>query len=203
MALSAWKPSERREPSPDHRGEKDTSAIHAAVGQALSRYEHLESVLTRLFQLLCETPFFAACRAYGVVESSFTKASMLQAAMDAFFARREPFDREYHKAVKVLLAAYQASHQYRNNIAHGIAVGFYLGDGTHSGYFLCPPSYATKKVATIDPREVYLLGAAYWYNVEDINHYASRFTEMLGETMRLIREINMKYAVLKDHQFHP
>jgi hypothetical protein len=200
MTLAPWKPSEKTEPSPEHRGEVDPSAIHTAVGQALSQFEHLESGLTRLFQLLCETPSFAACRAYGVVESPFTKAGMLRAAMEVFFARRVPLDAEYHSAMKALFAAYEVSHQYRNNIAHGMAVGFFLSDGTHSGYFLCPPSYATKKVAKV---ETYILGAAYWYNVEDIQHYSKRFTEMLGEAMRLIQEVNKKYAVLKDEQFHP
>jgi hypothetical protein len=203
MALSDWKPTEKKVPSLEHRGEKETSLLHTSVGQALSQWEHLESGLTRLFQLLCETPSFAACRAYGTLESSYARAGLLRAAMEVFFARREPFDSEYHAAMKTLFAAYEKAQQYRNNIAHGIAVGFYLSNGAHSGYFLCPPSYATKKVEKIDPREVYLLGAAYWYNFEDINHYTKRFTEMLSETMRLIMEVNKKYAVLKDSQFHP
>src|SRR5580658_9098583 len=99
MALSSWKPTDNTVPSPEHRGETDTSALYTAVGTALSRFEHLESGLTRLFQLLCETPSFAACRAYGMVESPFTKSSMLRAAMDVFFARREQFDSENHKAM--------------------------------------------------------------------------------------------------------
>jgi hypothetical protein len=203
MTLANWKATENRVPSATHKGEPNTVLIHMEVGRALSQWEHLESGLTRLFQVLCETPHFAACRAYGVVESSFTKTVMLGAAADAFFARRDPFDTEYHKAVKSLFGACQGAQQYRNNIAHGIAVGFHLSDGTSSGYFLSPPSYATKKVKKIDPREVYLLGAAYWYNVSDIDHYTRRFSELLGETMKLIQEVNKKYAVLKDSQLHP
>ena len=203
MALAAWKPTDKTKPSPTHRGEKDPSVIYTAVGQALSRWEHLESGLTRLFQLMCETPFFAACRAYGVVESSFTKEGMLQAATKAFFARREALDCGHHKDMKALFSAYHSSQQYRNNIAHGMAVSFHLTDRTLSGYFLCPPSYASKKLDQIKPDGVYLLGAAYWYNGEDICHYANRFTDLLSETMRLIQDVNRKYAVLKDEQFHP
>jgi hypothetical protein len=203
MALSPWKPLEDKLPSSTRKGEQETSAIYTAVGNALSRWEHMESGLTRLFQLLCETPGFAACRAYGTIESSYTKAGMLRAAMKAFFANREPFDKENHDAVNALLSAYQVAQQYRNNIAHGIAVGFFLSDGTHSWYFLCPPSYASKKVERIDPREVYLLGAAYWYKAQDIDYYAKRFEELLAETMRLIQDVNKKYRVLQDGQFHP
>lgn len=203
MGLSDWKPTEKTVPSRDHRGESDTASIHTAVGEALSQWEHLEMGLTRLFQLLCETRSFAACRAYGTLESSFARGNMLRAAANVFFARREPFDSENHAAMKELFAAYENAQKYRNNIAHGIGVGFFLTTGGHSGYFLCPPSYATKKVEKIDPREVYLLGAAYWYNVADIELYVARFTEMLAETMRLIQEVNKKYGVLTNSEFHP
>jgi hypothetical protein len=128
---------------------------------------------------------------------------MLKVAMEAFFARREPFDTENHKKVKALLAAYQKGQEFRNNIAHGTAIGFFLKDGSHSGYFLCPPSCATRKVEKIDPREVYLFGAAYWYDVADISHYTKRFVEMMSETMRIIQAINAKYTVLRPEQFHP
>jgi hypothetical protein len=127
---------------------------------------------------------------------------MLRAAAEAFFALRNP-DPENQKAIKALLSAYKDAQQYRNNIAHGMAVGFHLKDGAHSGYFLCPPSYASKKVEKINPREIYLLGAKYWYNTADLDHYAKRFEELLSETMTIILRVNKKYCVLKDHQFHP
>jgi hypothetical protein len=202
MALSTWKATESKLPSPTHRGEASPETIYVEVGRALSQWEHFESGLTRLFQVLCETPHFAACRAYGVVESSFTKSTMLRAASDAFFSRRNSFDTEYHKDMKKLFAVYQDSQQYRNNIAHGMAVGFHLLDGSFSGYFLSPPSYATKKIKDI-PNQVYLFGAAYWYNAKDTEHYAKRFSDLLKETMKLIQDVNKKYAVLKDSQLHP
>ncbi len=66
--------------------------------------------------------------------------------MEAFVERRHPFDAEHLKGMKALFKAYQDAQEYRNNIAHGVAVAFYLSDGTHSKYFLCPPSCATRKV---------------------------------------------------------
>jgi hypothetical protein len=203
MALSKWKPTDAKIPSSSNRGESTTASIHTSVGKALSEWEHMESGLTRLFQLFCESPSFAAARAYGTIESSFSKSNLLRAAMEVFFASRDAIDSELYKDSKSLLSAYQKGQEYRNNIAHGIAVGFRLKDGPHSGYFLCPPSYATKKVAKINPREIYLLGASYWYKADDILHYSNRYTEILAETMRLIQDVNQKYRVLKNEQFHP
>lgn len=203
MALSVWKPTADQIPSPTRRGEPTTLPIYSAVGQALSQWEHMESGLTRLFQLLCESPSFAAARAYGTLESSYAKAGLLRAATDAFFGSKNAINSELHRDMKLLFAAYEKAQQFRNNIAHGMAVGFHLKDGSHSGYFLCPPSYATKKVSKINPREVYLLGASYWYKAEDIVHYANRFTELLAETMLLVQNINGKYAVLRNDQLHP
>ena len=202
VALSAWKPTKGDVPSPTRKGESDFVSIYTGVGKALHQWEHMESGLTRLFQVLCETPNFAACRAYGTIESSFSKSEMLRAAAEAFFAKRNP-DSENQSAIKELLSACKEAQQYRNNIAHGMAVGFHLEDGAHSGYFLCPPSYASKKVGTIDPYEVYLLGAKYWYNTVDLNHYANRFQELLSETMTIIQRVNKKYNILRDDQLHP
>jgi len=203
MALAPWEPTGERKPSPDYKGEKDIAVIHTAVGKALSIWEHLESVLTRLFQLLCETPHFAACRAYGTIESSHVRAGLLRAALDVFVSRRHPFDAGYLKDMQALLSAYQKAQEYRNNIAHGVVLSFYLSDGSHSKYFLCPASSSTRKVEKLTVHEVYLLGAAYWYKVADIENCSTRFTNMIGETMNIIQGVNKKYAVLKDSEFHP
>jgi hypothetical protein len=203
MTLPEWEPHLKIEPAPGHRGESSVEPLYFAVGNALSRWEHLESGLTRLFQLMCESPSFAACRAYGVLDSPFTKAAMLHAATEVFFANRNALESAYRSDLKTLYSAYGKAQQFRNNIAHGIGVGYFLKEGGHSGYFLSPPSYSTRKVAKIDPNEVYLLGASYWYKANDIDHYAKRFTDMLAEVMRLIAAINNHYHVLKDSQLHP
>src|ERR1700676_4505667 len=169
MTLPAWSPTSREIPSATHRGEPDTSQIHSAVGRALSEWELFQSALIKLFQFLCETPSFAACRAYGTVTAASGRLAMLRAAKEVFFASRDPFDGQNDAEMEVLFSAFEKAQQFRNNIAHGISVGFRLSDGSLSGYFLSPPSYATKKVEKISPNEVYLLGASYFYNVADIN----------------------------------
>ena len=155
---------------------------------------------TRLFQLLCETPSLAACRAYGTVESCYGKAQMLRAAAEVFFDTRQPFDEQHSAEIKALISAYERGQQLRNNIAHGMAMGFMLGRN-HSGYFLCPPSGATKKIKR-GHHQHYFDKIAYFYDVADIDYCGERFTSLLKEAMRLIQSINKKYAVLNSQQFH-
>jgi hypothetical protein len=201
MTLAKWIPPEKKIPSKNHPGHITQEPIYAAVGLALSRWEHLESGLTRLFQLLCETPSIAACRAYGTVDSSFLKAQMLRSAATVFFDTRQPFDEEHSTEVKNLLSAYEKAQETRNNIAHGMVTGYArVGENPH-GYFLCPPSGATKKIKR--GNKPYLEKIEYFYDATEIGHCAERFTSLLNETMRLILSINKKHAVLTGLQFHP
>jgi hypothetical protein len=136
-----------------------------------------------------------------MLESSFSKAQLLRAATDSFFRDRNAYDSDLHRELKVLLAAYQKAQEFRNNIAHGMVLQFYLSDKTLSRYFLCPPVYATKKVMKPKPSHMWVLDANYWYKAEDITYYADRFTAMLAETMRLIQTVNEEYVVLKNTEF--
>lgn len=199
MAFSDWNPLPDVSPSPSHRGEAATSVIHTAVGLALSEWEHMESGLARLFQLLCESPAAAAARAYGTMESSYSKEQLLRGANDAFFQDRNAIDSNLHRELKSLFTAYNKAQQFRNNIAHGMTVQWGLPDRSYSGYFLCPPVYATKK--TKKKGGYWPVDATYWYRAEEIRYYAARFTALLAETMRLIQAVNGQYRVLKDGQF--
>jgi hypothetical protein len=208
MMLAAWNPTAKEIPSATHRGELETSQIDAAVGRALSEWEHFQSALGILFQLFCETPSFAASRAYGTVSSASGRAKMLRAAEEVFFGTRDPFDAENDAEMKALFLASEQAQGFRNNIAHGMASGCRIGDdaqgfGSFSGYFLCPPPYATRKVEMIVPKEQYLLEASYFYNVADINHYRDRFTQLVHEAYRLAIEINRKYKILNIKQIIP
>jgi hypothetical protein len=154
MLPKTWLPPEKEIPSDTFVGQVTLAPIYTAVGSALSRWEHLESGLTRLFQLLCETPSLAACRAYGTVESCYGKSQMLRAA------------------------AVEKGQELRNNIAHGMAMGFRLGQH-HGGYFLCPPSGATKKIQR--GNRPYFEKLAYIYDVTDIDYCGEGFSSLLAE----------------------
>jgi hypothetical protein len=200
MPLTKWDAPTKRIPSATYAGHTTLAPIHTAVGAALSNWEHLESGLTRLFQLLCETPSLAAPRAYGTVESCYSKAQMLRAAATVFFDTRHPFDEQHSAEIKALITAYEKGQELRNNIAHGMAMGWLIARNLN-GYFLCPPSGATKKIKRGN-RHIFE-NIAYFYDVADIDYCGKRFTALLAETMRLILSLNQKYAVLTSQQFHP
>jgi hypothetical protein len=202
MALDPWALPVKNIPSGEHSGHGDRESIYLAAGKALSAWEHLESGLTRLFQLLCETPSIAACRAYGVVDSCHLKSQMLRTAAIVFFERHKPFDDKHDDLIKGLITAYERAQQARNNIAHGMVTGYlFVGGGSAVGYFLCPHSGTTKKRKIGDGP--YFEKIDYFYDVSDIQHCFSRFNSLLSETMKLIQSINDKYAVLENWQFHP
>jgi hypothetical protein len=200
MTLAKWTAPEKKIPSETHSGHATPEPIYTAVGRALSRWEHLESGLTRLFQILCETPSLAACRAYGTVESCSLKAQMLRSAATVFFDTREP-DAEHNQGFKDLVAAYEKAQEIRNNIAHGMVTGYMRVGARNHGYYLCPPSGATKKIKR--ENKPYFEKIAYFYDANDIDNCAERFTSLLNEAMGLILSLNNKYAVLTNSQFHP
>lgn len=85
----SWKPVPKIVPSKTFQGEKSTTPIHEAVGRTLSMWEHAESANLKLFQLLCETKSFAACRAYGTLDSVFAKYLAIRCAGEEFFISRD------------------------------------------------------------------------------------------------------------------
>ena len=203
MTIPKWEPTKFVRPSPSHKGEIAPEVVYVEVGRALHAWEHAESALTRLFQVFCESTSIAACRAYGVIESPFTKAQTLRQTAEAFFGRRDLSDSEDYADAKSLIAAYENGSKYRNNIAHGMTVGHHLADNSHSGYFLCPPSYTSKKVKRHATTEVYLLGAEYFYTARDVLHYTERFRVILAEAMRIASNLNEKHSVLPVGELHP
>jgi len=79
MGFSGWKPLVGGVPSLSRKGEPTAAPIHTAVGYALSQWEHMESGLARLFQLLCESPAAALLSAYQKAQE-FSLRAMPQAA---------------------------------------------------------------------------------------------------------------------------
>jgi hypothetical protein len=200
MALKAWNPPAREEPSRQRRGEISTDRIYLAVGRAMSRWEHAESALIKLFQLLCESESLAVCRAYGSIVSAAGRSEALLAASLEFYARREllpPIE------LTSLIKAFGVAGGFRNKIAHGIVTGCDAPDGEHLGYYLMPPSYTTRHRATPRPAERWWLSAKYFYVVSDIESCSSRFEELLMEAMRLLIDMNDRYKMVPYGELHP
>ena len=100
--------------------------------------------------------------------------------------------------LKKLINIYNNTGQYRNQIAHGMAVQPHA-----HGYFLCPPSYASRRRETPNPKERWAVGADYFYRVKEIDHFRLRFEQILKSTMTLVMYLNGKYSVLEGWEFHP
>ncbi len=192
---SAWKPPSRIVPSEAFQGEESTAPIHEAVGRALSMWKHTESGNIKLFQLLCEAKSFAACRAYGTLDSVFSRHLAIRYAAEEFFMSRDEKD---FANLKKLINVYSNTGQYRNQIAHGMAVQPHA-----HGYFLCPPSYASRRREPPRPKERWALGADYFYRVKKIDYIGVRFDQILKSTMTLVMYLNVKYSVLEGGEFHP
>lgn len=192
-----FKQPERVAPSSDYHGEESTAPIHLAVGRALSMWEHAESAWAKGFQLFCEAQSLAAVRAFGTIESVASKNYALRYAALEFFATREPDDAALTKA---LLNVHSKASEYRNEIAHGMA----MQPHAH-GYFLCPASYATKRRKTRPayPSELWGLGADYFYWVHEIDLFRDHFEEILSAVMSLVMYLNEKYDVIEPGEFHP
>lgn len=190
-----WKPPPKIAPSDENQGEKSTAPLHEAVGRALSMWEHMESGNIKLFQLVCETKSFAACRAYGTLDSVFSRHLAIRYAAEEFFTSRDDSD---FVCLKSLVNAYNNTGQYRNQIAHGMAIQPHA-----HGYFLCPPSYASRRRETPRPKERWALGADYFYRVKEIDHFTTRFSQILKSTMSLVMYLNAKYSILEGGEFHP
>ncbi|MFZ3066248.1 MAG: hypothetical protein WA277_13310 [Nitrospirota bacterium] len=190
-----WKAPVRTVPSESFQGEASPSPIHEAVGCTLSKWEHAESGNIKLFQLLCKTKSFAACRAYGTLDSVFSRHLALKYAAEEFFRFR---DKDDHSRLNELINIYNNTGQYRNQVAHGMAVQPHA-----HGYFLCPPSYASRRRGTPIPTEKWGIGADYFYRVKEIDHIGLRFEQILLATMSLIMYLNEKYSILEGREFHP
>ena len=193
----SFKPPKRMLPSADYPGESSTAPIHQAVGRALSSWEHAESAWAKAFQLFCEARSLAAVRAFGTIESVASKSYALRFAALEFFAARAPADA---KLTKALLNVYSKASEFRNQIAHGMA----LQPHAH-GYFLCPASYAAKQRRTrlAYPSEQWGLGADYFYRAQEIDLFRDHFQNILSAVMSLVMYLNEKYAAIEPGEFHP
>jgi len=177
MTISKWEPIESVRPSPTRRGAATTEEIYVAPS-----------------------------RAFGMVEAPFVKAQALKFAGEAFFSASGRADKADQADFKALVAAYNIATRYRNNIAHGMTIGHHLEeDGSHSGFFLTPPSYASKKVGNLNTSwpEPWFLTYNYYYTVDDLRHHTARFQDILDEAVRLAHHLNDKYQVIPNESLHP
>ena len=163
--------------APAGHGDQQEETLYAAVGRALSRWEELEEDLADLFagfvgaKQRVHDSNNPACRAYGSIPNFSTRADMLNAAADAFFAN---IDRPALKAnYKEVIKQCRGFAARRNEIAHGTR-----SLNSSLGNLLVPAYYNSRKYAGDD-------NPAYSYSSKEINYYAGMFAELIG----LVRQL--------------
>jgi hypothetical protein len=154
-------------------GDESPTAIHTAVGLALSNWEHVENTKVLLFGGITGMPFMLALRIYGNLPSSASKQSIIRAAGDARFGYT-PIYMAFFDKLMDMVDRFLAR---RNNIAHGVVVN------RGNGHYLMPPFHIGKNFDYVKHEERYA------FTSNDITNYAAPFehpnTELL-ESLTLL-----------------
>lgn len=159
LELKAWD----RRPWPD-LGDPDPQITFAAVGEALSHWEHLEGLIASLFASFVSDhgDNLPAKRAYVAVRTFEGRMEMLRASAEAFFSAfpDEGLQDTYQKFLKSV----KEFAPRRNDIAHGVVAEFYrnIDNGLVyvPGYFALYPTIASFKQRSIDGIPAYCMGSA-------------------------------------------
>jgi hypothetical protein len=161
-------------PPPPEKGDAEISAIHLAVGEALSRWETFEEELAGLFSAFIglQQDSSAARRAYGAITLFSLRREMLNAAATAYFDQFP--NPECRKAFKALMMSAQNASERRNDIAHGIARSSGFHFMTDIGFLLFPSYASTKGHNLAKPRTI----PNYAYNSEQIREFGIQFMNM-------------------------
>jgi hypothetical protein len=185
LELKAWD----RRPWPD-LGDPDPQITFAAVGEALSHWEHLEGLIASLFASFVSDhgDNLPAKRAYVAVRTFEGRMEMLRASAEAFFSAfpDEGLQDTYQKFLKSV----KEFAPRRNDIAHGVVAEFYrnIDNGLVyvPGYFALYPTIASFKQRSIDGIPAYCMGSA------EIKYFSNRFRSLLKPSADLRADIDMK-----------
>jgi len=186
MALKPW--DDRPHPK---RGDRKATTTYAAVGQALSQWEGLETKLAELFSQLVggewpggdERPYHPAVRAYGSVLGSAARLTMIEEAAKAHFHwhPNPGLERRLKDFIGTQCRNFATK---RNNIAHGVVdIRFSDTNRLKMGYWLVPSLYASKKNPLDGPN-------AYAYTSAEIVYFIKEFDRLWVTACELISEIS-------------
>lgn len=186
MALQPW--DDRPHPQ---QGDKDANTTYAAVGRALTQWEHLEAKLGELFSQLVggEWPnmddgplYHPADRAYGSVVGSVARLTMIEEAAKAHFQWYPNLGLEKRFKQLISIECRNFANK-RNNIAHGVvSIHFTAKPELKLGYWLMPSVYATKKNPLKGP-------SAYAYTAAEIDYFMREFDRLWVEVGELVGDI--------------
>lgn len=177
-------------------GDEDDRKTFAAVGYALTRWEHFEQSLGHLFvAIVSVSPSREAMRAYGSIMNSKGRLEMIGAAAASFFISRKGDNIiALKQRLDDQLKAAVGFATRRNEIAHGI-VQLKLGevpehddfDLDNTSWVLAPSFYNTKKrkMQPMLDSELISMPPVYEYSSIEIQAIAEKFAALRTPTERL------------------
>lgn len=160
-------------------GDRDSEVLFAAIGQALTEWENVESSLAELFAVFVSargksTFWKPAILAYGTIISFKSRCDMLRAAGEAYFSTRKHFQGKARNFKELVDRAGNYAAR-RNEIAHGqvsaVTLFYPRKPPRPGGYHLFPSIFNPKKFKKGT-------GTTYSYISSDIYHYRPEFTKL-------------------------
>lgn len=186
-------------------GDETDKITFAAVGEALSTWEHFETSMAHLFAkfLGITGNQLPATRAYGSVLTFRGRAEMVKAAAEAYFFATP--DEDLQKDVTAVLTAANSFSHRRNEIAHGVVRCISMHDkyisnpagGTSQtlktwGWAVVPSDYSTQKTELIPPKNA-LAGAGkrpkYTYTSNEIAIFIQGFRGLAEDTQAIAHRV--------------
>jgi hypothetical protein len=170
---NAWDVRPKRD-----KGDNTPEPLYLKVGEALTSWEALESIMAELFDVMVsvQPSNRAAFCAFTAVRSSSARTQLLEAAADKAVPKRDPARNDVNAAIK----AFGEFGARRNEIAHGRVYGL----GEH-GFYLAPNNVMPHKWT--DEGQ-----AKYQYVADDLAYYASCFIRLEDAACRIVTALRSR-----------
>jgi len=174
------------EPPTPEAADTDINTVYAAVGEALSAWEHLEESLAQLFSIFIglHSGSVAAERAYGSVTAFASRKGMLEQVAEVYF-RHHP-DTESQNLFKDIIEAAGNFSARRNDIAHAKVMSFLRPGDEKIIFLLWPAFYNSNKIN-------WRGSAKFVYNSAIVSSFTGRFNDIQQTTRALIRTIEQRH----------
>jgi hypothetical protein len=176
-------------------GDADQSLIYLNVGMALSKWGNVEGIFAMLFTLFIDARTLGAARVFGSIGGLMGKVDALKAATGAAFFQRG-VSADDQRDWKLLLEHYREATDRRNEIAHGMVMGYQIEDEERGSFLV--PVYNTKKSNPFWMNEqahdfLDRLGQ-YRYTSGDIAYLSDKFRQLNGWGVRFHIAYSAKYG---------
>lgn len=180
-------------------GDSDSAPLFQSVGQCITAWERLEASFASLFSLLCDDKSQAATAMYGNLGNTRAKIEAFRLIIEPAFDKRKVPENE-RSCLALLLRHFLSASPRRNDIAHGMVMGFTINDKS-MGNLLVPPWYAHKKTREkvdtrtlmLDDLESMVAHYSYRYTRADIDALTSKFMHFRQWVNDYVHFYNDKY----------